>query len=42
VCRLGHVRIANSDINDHSDVANLRIGHSWARAEALDLNDFRT
>jgi Holliday junction resolvase RusA-like endonuclease len=37
-----HVRIANSNINDHSDVVDPRIRHSWAGAEALDLEDFRS
>lgn len=37
-----HLRIANSNINDHSDVVDPRIRHLWAGQEALDLEDFRT
>jgi Holliday junction resolvase RusA-like endonuclease len=36
-----HVRIATSNINDHSDVVDPRIRHLWAGAKALNLDDFR-
>jgi Holliday junction resolvase RusA-like endonuclease len=36
------VRIAVSNLNDHDDVVDPRIRHSWAGAEVLDLDDFKT
>lgn len=36
------VKIAPSTLNDHSDVVDPRMRHSWAGAEALNLEYFRT
>ena len=35
------VRISESNINDHSDVVEASIKHSWAGAEPLDLEAFK-
>lgn len=35
------VRITDSNINDHADGVDARLRHSWAGADALNLDDFR-
>lgn len=36
------IQISGSNINDHSDVVHLEMRHSWAGAEPLKIEDFRT
>lgn len=36
-----YVRISSSSLNNHEDVADLSMKHSWGGAEALQLEDFR-